>query len=70
MGSGPLTVPDDIEALKAALIVEAARAAHVEAELTVAWAKASDDQALIAHQKLHIAKLTRQLDRPPLGGPV
>ena len=61
MGSGPLTVPDDIEALKAALIVEAARAAHVEAELTVAWAKASDDQALIAHQKLHIAKLTRQL---------
>lgn len=61
MGSGPLTVPDDIEALKAALIVEAARAAHVEAELAVAWAKASDDQALIAHQKLHIAKLTRQL---------
>src|SRR5271166_4678085 len=40
---------------------EAARAARVEAELAVAKAKASDDQAVIAHQQLQIAKLTRQL---------
>ena len=41
-------VPDDIESLKAALVAEAARAAHAEAELAVAKAKAADDQALIA----------------------
>src|ERR1700730_7124899 len=57
-------LPDDIEALKAALVVEAARAAHVEAELVVARAKAADDQALIAHQQLRIEKLTRQLYGP------
>src|SRR5207344_3569319 len=33
-------------------------------ELAVARAKASDDQALIAHQQLRIAKLTRQLYGP------
>jgi len=33
-------IPDEIDALKAAL--------------AVAWAKAADDQALIAHQKLQI----------------
>jgi len=54
-------LPDDIAALQAALIVERDRAARVEAELAVARAKASDDQALIAHQRLQIAKLTRQL---------
>src|SRR6202140_1981537 len=57
-------LPDDIEALKAALVVEAARAVHVEAELAVARAKAADDQALIAHQQLRIEKLTRQLYGP------
>ena len=64
-------LPDDIEALKAALITEhgeriaaAARAAHAEAELAVARAKASDDQALIAHQQLRIEKLTRELYGP------
>src|ERR1700756_5099086 len=64
-------VPNDIAALKAALvaerderIAEAARAAHAEAELAVARAKASDDQALIAHQQLRIEKLTRQLYGP------
>jgi len=60
MGSGR----DALEALKAALAAQVARAAHAEAELAVARAKASDDQALIAHQKLHIAKLTRQLYGP------
>src|SRR5712691_1309275 len=61
-------LPEDVAALKAALIAErtkrideAARAAQVEAELAVAKAKASDDEALIAHQRLQIEKLTRQL---------
>jgi transposase len=64
----PEDLPDDIAALRAALIVErakrveeAAKAARVEAELAVAKAKASNDQALIAHQQLQITKLTRQL---------
>ena len=54
-------LPDDIAALQAALIAERERAARVEAELAVAKAKTSDDQALIAHQRLQIAKLTREL---------
>src|SRR6266851_1314414 len=54
-------LPEDIEALKAALLAERARAARVEAELAVARARASDDTALIAHQRLQIEKLTRQL---------
>src|ERR1700716_3128878 len=71
MDSGRKAFPNDIEALKAALaaarderIIEAARAAYAEAELAVARAKASDDQALIAHQHLRIEKLTRQLYGP------
>src|SRR3984893_5805817 len=71
MDSGFDSLPDDIEGLKAALIAErgeriteAARAAHAEAELAVARAKASDDQALIAHQKLQIEKLRRELYGP------
>src|SRR2546423_3737046 len=54
-------LPDDIDALKAALTAECDRAAGVEAELAVAKAKASDDQAVIAHQQLQIVKLTRAL---------
>ena len=54
-------LPEDVEALRAALLAERARAARVEAELAVARAKASDDTALIAHQRLQIEKLTRQL---------
>ena len=54
-------LPEDIEALRAALLAERARAARVEAELAVARAMASDDTALIAHQRLQIEKLTRQL---------
>jgi len=64
----PETLPDDIAALQAALLAErqkrleeVARATRIEAELAVAKAKASDDAALIAHQRLQIAKLTRQL---------
>jgi transposase len=68
MAAGIDSIPDDIEALQAALVAErgerlaeAARAAHAEAELAVARAKASEDQALIAQQKLRIAKLERQI---------
>ena len=54
-------LPEDVTALKAALLIERARASQVAAELAVAKARASDDQALIAHQQLQIAKLTREL---------
>ena len=46
-------LPDDIAALQAVLIAERERAARVEAELAVAKAKASDDQAsAIRHLRL------------------
>src|SRR3954447_372243 len=71
MDSGGKALQNDIAALKAELaaardrhIIEAARAAYAEAELAVARAKASDDQALIAHQQLRIEKLTRELYGP------
>src|SRR5271156_2905488 len=54
-------LPDDIDALKAALIVSHAKTLEVGAELAVARAKASEDLALIAQQKLRIAKLERQI---------
>jgi transposase len=54
-------VPEDIDALRAALLAERTRTARVEAELAVTKAKASDDAAVIAHQRLQIEKLTRQL---------
>jgi transposase len=47
MDAAPETLPDDVDTLKAAL--------------AVARAKASDDEALIAHQQLQIEKLRRQL---------
>src|SRR5580765_8036128 len=64
-------LPDDIDALKAALTIEHARMREAvaerdagAAELAVARAKASEDLALIAHQRLRIAKLERQLYGP------
>jgi transposase len=54
-------LPDDVAALKAALVAERARRLEVAAELAVARAKASEDMALIAAQKLRIAKLERQV---------
>ena len=57
-------LPDDIDALKAALTLERAKRRNVDAELAVARAKASEDLALIAHQKLRIAKLERQIYGP------
>src|SRR6202795_4281897 len=64
MDSGREAFPNDIVALKAALVIEAARAVHAEAELAVARAKASDDQALIANQQLQIEKMRRQIYGP------
>ena len=55
------TPPDDINALKEALAAERAQALEIAAELAVARAKASEDSALIAQQKLRIAKLERQI---------
>jgi transposase len=61
-------LPNDVDALKAALTVERAKMRKVVAErdagAAVARAKASEDLALIAHQKLRIAKLERQLYGP------
>ena len=61
MDPAPESLPDDAAALKAALIAERARGLEVAAELAVAQAKASEDMALIAAQKLQIAKLQRQI---------
>jgi transposase len=44
-------VPDEVAALKKALAVERAKALEIAAELAVARAKASEDEALIAQQK-------------------
>src|SRR6202048_244450 len=52
MNTGLEASPDDIDALKAALV--AARA-----EVAIVRAQQSDDQALIAHLKLQIEKLNR-----------
>lgn len=68
-------LPDDVEALKQALRLSLTQAETAEqrridaeqklldsaAELAVARAKASEDLALIAAQKLRIAKLERQI---------
>ena len=74
MTTTPEDLPDVIAALRAALV-----AAHekllaeqpgrrgVEAELAVAKAKASDDQAVIAHQQLQIAKRHLRALWPALG---
>jgi hypothetical protein len=63
--------PDEITALRQALAIAEAKAANAEqkhldvaAELAVAKAIASDDKALIAHQKPRIAKLERQVYGP------
>ena len=57
MDAGLEALPNDITALRAALLA-------TQAELAVAKAMASEDQALIAHQKLRIAKLERQICGP------
>src|SRR5689334_5692662 len=57
MGDGLESLPDDIETLKAALIVARAEAAAARAEQ-------SDNRALIAHLKLQIEKLNRDRHGP------
>src|SRR5881398_2076566 len=61
MAAARKNLPEEIDASRAALIAERARAARVDAELAVAKAKASDDAATIAHQRVQIEKLSRQL---------
>jgi transposase len=64
-------LPDDPEALKAALLAAqalareaVARADAADADLAVDKVRASEDLAMIAHQKLRIAKLERQIYGP------
>jgi transposase len=59
METSPSDLPDDVEALKTALVAARTHAVQVETELAAAQAQLSDDQALIAHLKLVIAKLNR-----------
>jgi transposase len=54
-------VPDDVEALKAALIAAPVETAAVGAELARARATAAKDRSLIAHLKLEIEKLRRAI---------
>src|SRR6201988_1043256 len=54
-------LPDDVDALKDALLVERAGAFAGPAEVMVARARAAEDVALIAQQRLRIAKLERQV---------
>jgi transposase len=53
------SLPDDIEALKVALLAARAEAAAVGAELARARAATANDHSLIAHLKLEIEKLRR-----------
>lgn len=53
-------IPNDIEALKAALMAERGRRITAEADAAAAKAKVSSAEALIAHMKLQIAKLRRE----------
>ena len=52
-------LPDDIEALKAALVIERGKRIVAGTDAAFAKARASDDQALIAHLQLQIEKLNR-----------
>jgi transposase len=59
MAIGHEAVPDDIDALKVALIIARAEARAAEAEAAEARARHSQDQTMIAHLKLTIEKLNR-----------
>ena len=57
-------LPDDLEALKTALLAERARADAAQIEAAVARAEQSEAQALIVHLKLQIEKLRREIFGP------
>jgi transposase len=59
MGDSLESLPNDVDALKAALLAERGRRIVAETDAAFAKARASDDQALIAHLKLQIEKLNR-----------
>jgi hypothetical protein len=59
MDAGPDALPDDVAALKAALVAAQERAVAAEAEVATVGAQLSDDRFLIAHLKLQIEKLKR-----------
>ena len=61
MDAGPDALPDDVAALKAALVAAPERAAAAEAEVATVRARLSDNQVLIAHLKLQIEKLRRTI---------
>jgi transposase len=61
MNAAGHALAQEVAALKAALATAEARGLQVAAELALARAKASEDTALIAQQKLRIAKLERQV---------
>jgi transposase len=61
MDADPAALPDDIEALKMALLAERARADAAQTEAAVARAEQSDARALIVHLKLQIEKLRREI---------
>ena len=61
MNAASHVLAQEVAALKAALATAEATGLQVVAELAVARAKASEDTALIAQQKLRIAKLERQI---------
>lgn len=56
--------PADLAALKVSLAIATEKADRIAAELAVARAKNTDDAALIAEQKLEIAKLKRVIYGP------
>ena len=59
-------LPDDVDALKAALLAARADVARVTAEAAAALAERSSNLALIAHLKLQIEKLKPRPLRPAL----
>ena len=68
MDASPEALPDDIDALKAAVLaaraeatIAQAKAVEAQAEAASAKARLSNDEALIAHLKLQIEKLKREI---------
>jgi transposase len=59
MDVDPAALPDDLDALKAAVIAARAEVARAQAEVAAAQAELSSNQALIVHLKLQIDKLNR-----------